>query len=263
MNPHRILKFLYWQVKNNLPYQPFVILGTARTGSTMLWSYLNSHPDILCLRGVYGSTSKINFGKHYGELPEEYHSSELIKHRNESPIEFIRNYVWKQYNKPYLAVGFKYFYDHDRHLLNKYEVINYLDKNKAIKFLHLRRDNLLATLFSYKRALAQKQWTKTHADFQTSISVQECSDYFQQILESQKQLDELFAGRTLQVNYDKLINETEHTLQEILEFIGVEKKPLTTETNKNRETKLSACITNYSHLKNEFRNTIYAKYFNE
>lgn len=66
-------------MKSNLPYQPFIILGTARTGSTMLWSYLNSHPDILCLRGVYGSTNKINFGKFYGELPEEYHSSELIK----------------------------------------------------------------------------------------------------------------------------------------------------------------------------------------
>lgn len=250
-------------MSNNLPYQPFIILGTARTGSTMLWSYLNSHPDILCLRGIYGSTSKINFGKFYGEQPEEYHSTELVKLRNERPIEFLENYVWKQYSKPFKAVGFKYFYDHDRHLTNKNELVNYFTANSAVKFLHIKRDNLLATLFSYKRALAQQLWTKTNSDFRTFISVQECNDYFQQILDSQKLFDELFSDRTLQVNYDNLLKLTEQKLQEVLEFIGVNAISLTTETNKNRETKLSDCITNYTELKTHFKNTDYAKYFNE
>lgn len=246
-----------------MPYQPFIILGTARTGSTMIWSYLNSHPDILCLRGVYGSTNKINFGKFYGELPEEYHSSELIKLRNERPIEFLENYVWKEYSELFKAVGFKYFYDHDRHLSNKEEVISYFKTNKAIKFLHLKRDNLLATMFSYKRALAQQQWTKANNDFRTSITVQECNNYFQQILDNQKRFDELFSDRTLQVSYDNLLKATERTLQEVLDFIGVKAISLTTETNKNRETKLSDGITNYTELKNHFKSTDYKKYFNE
>lgn len=250
-------------MKNNLQYQPFIILGTARTGSTVLWSYLNSHPNILCLRGVYGSTNKINFGKFYGELPEEYHSSELIKLRNERPIEFLENYVWKEYSKPFKAVGFKYFYDHDRHLSNKEEVISYFKTNRAVKFLHLKRDNLLATMFSYKRALAQQQWTKANTDFRTSITVQECNDYFQQILKIQNQFDELFSDRTLKVSYDNLLKATERTLQEVLDFIGVKAISLTTETNKNRETKLSDCITNYTELKTHFKSTDYAKYFNE
>lgn len=250
-------------MNNNFSYQPFIILGTARTGSTMLWSYLNSHPDILCLRGVYGSRNKINFGKFYGELPEEYHSSELIKLRNEKPIEFLENYVWKKYSKPFKAVGFKYFYDHDRHLSNKEEVISYFKENNAIKFLHLKRDNLLAALFSYKRALAQQQWTKANTDFRTLITIQECNNYFQHILDSQKQYDELFADRTLQVSYDNLLNLTEQTLTEVLDFIGVQAIPLTTETVKNNETKLSDTITNYTELKTHFTNSDYAKYFNE
>lgn len=229
----------------------------------MLWSYLNSHPDILCLRGVYGSTNKINFGKFYDELPEEYHSSELIKLRNERPIEFLENYVWKDYVKPFKAVGFKYFYDHDRHLSNKVELISYFKANSAIRFLHLKRDNLLATLFSYKRALAQQQWTKANTEFRTSITVQECNEYFHQILESQNQFDELFSDRTLQVSYDNLLKATERTLQEVLDFIEVKAISLTTETNKNRETKLSDCITNYTELKTHFKSTDYAKYFNE
>lgn len=250
-------------MNNNLPYQPFIILGTARTGSTMLWSYLNSHPGILCLRGIYGSTSKINFGKFYGELPEEYHSTELVKLRNENSIEFLENYVWKEYSKPFKAVGFKYFYDHDRHLSNKEEVISYFKANRAVKFLHLKRDNLLATMFSYKRALAQQQWTKNDTEFRTSISIQECNDYFQQILDCQKLFDELFTDRILQVNYDNLLKTTEQTLQEILDFIGVNAISLSTETNKNRETKLSDCITNYTELKTHFKSTDHAKYFKE
>lgn len=244
-------------------YEQFVIVGTARTGSTMLWSYLNSHPDILCLRGVLGSTNKVNFGKFYGELPEEYHSSVLIKLRNERPVEFLENYVWKEYSKPYKAIGFKYFYDHDRHLSNKEEVISFFKENRAIKFLHLKRNNLLATLFSYKRALAQQQWTKTNTDYQTSITVDECIDYFQHIHDSQKRFDELFTGRTLQVSYDNLLNATERTLLEVLNFIGVKAISLTTETSKNRETKLSDCITNYTELKTHFISTDYGKYFNE
>ncbi|HCQ28984.1 MAG TPA: hypothetical protein DIU39_01785 [Flavobacteriales bacterium] len=250
-------------MKSRLPYQPFIILGTARTGSTMLWSYLNSHPDILCLRGVYGSTNKINFGKYYGELPEEYHSSELIKLRNERPIEFLENYIWKKYSKPFKAVGFKYFYDHDRHLSNNEELIRYFKSNKAIKFLHLKRENLLATLFSYKRALAQQQWTRADTNYKTSITIQECKEYFQRILYNQKLFDKLFAGRILQISYDNLINSTEQTLTNILDFIEVKALPLTTETIKNKETELLDSITNYTELKNYFKYTDYAKYFNE
>jgi len=245
------------------PYQPFVILGTARTGSTMLWSYLNSHRDILCLRGVYGSTGKINFGKFYGDLPEEDQSLDLIKLRNKRPVEFLDKYVWKEYSKPYKAVGFKYFYDHDRHFTDKDELTDYFQVNTAIKFIHLKRDNLLATLFSYKRALAQQQWTKANTDFKTDISIQECSDYFLKISESQKRFDELFQNRILTVNYNDLINTTEQTLNVIMEFIGVERISLSTETNKNNEIKIADYIINYSELKNHFRNTDYARYFDE
>jgi hypothetical protein len=250
-------------MKSNFPYQPFIILGTARTGSTMLWSYLNSHPDILCLRGVFGSTNKINFGKFYGDLPEEYQSPELIKLRNERPIEFLEKYILKQYSKPFKAVGFKYFYDHDRHLMHKNELINYFRENMSIKFVNLRRDNLLAALFSYKRALAQQQWTRANNDFSINLSVEECDIYFKSICKNQNRFEELFPNRILQVKYDNLINATEQTLLTILEFIGVEKIKLTTETSKNREIRLENSIINYNELKSHFKNSSYAKYFLE
>jgi len=250
-------------MKSRLPYKSFIILGTARTGSTMLWSYLNSHPDILCMRGVYGSAKKINFGKFYGELPEEYYSEELVKHRNNKPIDFLEKYVYKNYEKPYKAVGFKYFYNHDRHLIDKKELVDFFKEKSDIKFIHLKRDNLLATLFSYKRALAQQQWTKANTSFQTNISVRECNNYFQSTIENQKRFDKLFHDRILQVNYDKLTQGTREVLIEIMNFLGVDKISLKTETQKNNEIKLVDCIENYYELKDYFKNTNYEEFFNE
>jgi LPS sulfotransferase NodH len=250
-------------MKSRLPYKPFIILGTARTGSTMLWSYLNSHPDILCMRGVYGSTKKINFGKFYKELPEEYYSDKLVKYRNNKPIEFLENYVYKSYAKPYKAVGFKYFYDHDRHLLNRNELVDFFKEKSYIKFIHIKRDNLLATLFSYKRALAQNQWTKANTDFRTKISVSECNNYFLSIIENQRRFDQIFQDRILQVNYDELIQQAGETLIEIMNFLGVEKTSLRTETQKNNKIILADKIENYDELKDYFKNTNYEELFNE
>lgn len=250
-------------MKTRFPYRLFIILGTARTGSTLLWSYLNSHPDILCLRGIFGSTNKINFGKFYGDLPEECQSKELIKLRNERPVEFLNSFIWKEYSKLYSAVGFKYFYDHNRHQLNKSALTEYFKLNTGIKCIHLKRDNLLAALFSYKRALYQKQWQNADPDYRVSIPIEECNKYFVRILESQKQYDELFKDRILEINYNNLINNTGRTLEDILEFIGVEKMSLTTETIKNKEVKLSDCIMNYKELQDHFAKSDYAAYFDE
>lgn len=249
--------------KDSITYQPFVILGTARTGTTMLWSYLNSHPEILCLRGVFGSRDKINFGKFYTDLPEEYHSEKLIQFRNDNPTAFLEKYVFKKYATQYKAVGFKYFYDHDRHLANRGAIIDYFHSNNQLKFIHIKRDNLLAVYFSYKRSLSQNRWTDAISGYKTIITIQELSDYFKFTTENQKLYDGLFPKQILQVHYDSLLIQEDCILNEIMDFIGVKKMKLYSETQKNDNIKYSDFIENYSQLKKYFSNTVYAKYFDE
>jgi len=246
-----------------LSYQRFVIIGTARTGSLLLWSYLNSHPDILCVRGVYGSAHKINFGKFYPDFPEEYHSPELVKARNQHPIEFLKEYVFKIYSNKYKAVGFKYFYDHDRHLINKDKLIEYFSKNKDIKFIHVKRGNLLAVLYSYNRAISQHKWTSSNPDFQTKISISECENHFDYIGEQQKIFDELFTNRTFEIIYEDFVNRTTQTLKELQNFLETPPATLHTETKKNDNGNLSEMITNYEQLKHHFKQTKYNIYFDE
>tara|TARA_R110002050_G_scaffold286541_4_gene437148 strand:- start:5562 stop:6314 length:753 start_codon:yes stop_codon:yes gene_type:complete len=246
-----------------LAYQPFVLISTARTGSSLLWSYLNSHPDILCLRGIYGSRSKINFGKHYKELPEEFSSNQLIKLRNEQPIEFLAKYVWKQYPTALKAVGFKYFYNHNRHLLDKNSIINYLKYSENIKFIHLKRENLLDVLFSYTRALSQNKWTHTDEEFETTFTIQECTSFFNEIRQSQQLYDLLFNKRMIQIKYEDLLTRPGQTLSLVQEFIGAEIADLTAETRRNTKVNLSRSITNYKELKAYFNQTEYSAFFIE
>jgi hypothetical protein len=63
--------------------------------------------------------------------------------------------------------------------------IDYFRINPNIKFIYIKRHNLLATLFSYKRVLAQQNWTTANPNIKASISAQGCSDYNENILENQ------------------------------------------------------------------------------
>jgi hypothetical protein len=216
---------------------------------------------VLCLRGIYGSTNKINFGKFYGELPEDCKSMELIQLRNTNPIGFLEKYVFKSYEQSYQAVGFKYFYDHNRHLHNKNDLVEYFLKNERIKFIHLKRDNFLEILFSYKRALAQNQWINTDTEFRTEISRTECESFFRDISQKRNLYDNLFEGRIIHVDYDKLTQNADEVLYDLQKFIGLNQAILSTDTKKSRELNLRDCITNYSELESAFKYSAYSAFF--
>jgi hypothetical protein len=65
------------------------------------------------------------------------------------------------------------------------------------------------------------------------------------------------------VNYDELIQQAGETLIEIMNFLGVEKTSLRTETQKNNKIILADKIENYDELKDYFKNTNYEELFNE
>ena len=247
---------------NKWKYEKFVILGTARTGTTMLLSYLNSHPEILCLRGVFGATNKINFGKKYDNLPDECTDQKLIENRNTKPREFIQKYVFKNYSENYKAVGLKYFYDHDRHLLNKNELIDYFTENNDIKFIHIKRDNLLAILYSYKRALSNQNWhLQEKTNFKTEIKIKECENYFTEIKKQYKRFDKLFGDRIFSIVYEDFVKKPTKILQELQNFLNVSPKIQENGIKKNINLPLSQAIINYTELKTHFKNTEFEIFF--
>ena len=229
----------------------------------MLWSYLNSHPDILCLSSVYDRNDRINFGKFYGDLPDVCWDEHLVKERDKHPVDFLETYIFKTFSRPYKAVGFKYFYYNDRFFKNKNALTDYFIHNTDIKFLHLKRKNLLASLFSFERAFSQDQWITADTEFQTEICVEECERYFKNTIEQQKRFDSLFGERTFQIIYEDFALHSQKILTNLQKFIGISPIKLETEMIQNENKKLSETITNFAELKSHFEKSVYSAFFNE
>jgi len=170
-------------------------------------------------------------------------------------------FVFKKYPKPYQAVGFKYFYDHDRHLKQKQALTTYFQKDKDIKFIHLKRENLLASLFSYKRALSQQRWTTAEPSFKTEISISDCNNYFQKISEQQVYFGTLLEEREMALTYETFISRQRESILDVQNFLGVTPCDLTTEMTQNKNAKLSDAIVNYEELKAFFIDTEHGRFF--
>ena len=152
----------------------FIIIGTPRTGSTMLCDYLNKQTDIKCHYEIFLDTgiklssedskkfsvnphiSKINFfNKQYKQkkitiedfkIASEIVQNKLNLNRLTNPIHLID--ILKKYNtKKYL--GCKIFYNQIESLQN-FNVIEYIKENN-IKIIHLNRQNKFLQEFSYQR----------------------------------------------------------------------------------------------------------------
>lgn len=227
----------------------------------MLWSYLNSHPAILCMRSLFGPESKVNFGSHYPGLFPEDRSPELVVLRNSRPIEFIETHVFKQYLLPYSAVGFKYFYNDDRHLDRPDAIRELFLNSNCLRFLHLKRRDLLSTLFSHLRARDTGNWTSADPAYKTVIPSAVCMAYFEQVIISRRTYDDLLMHRCMDVWYEDLLAEPDRVLEHTMNFISVKPTMLKCEVRANSPVDLTRSILNYHELKERFKGTTHELYF--
>lgn len=130
-------------------YTRFVIISQPRVGSTLLLSYLNSHPQVIIK----------------DEIVREKNTS---IYKETSIVEFLDETVYRRYHKNIKAVGFKYFYEH---MVVEPDLHKYIITHKEIKVIHLKRFDLLRTYVSFKISRKIKVWSKSK--FQALISLEE------------------------------------------------------------------------------------------
>ena len=126
----------------------FVILGTQRTGTTLVRTRLSSHPDILCCGEVF------NVGKSGYSLEDGYwwYTNANLKHKLRAlfwPQKETAMYIDQLYsNTRFAAIGFKLMLNQ---CLTKPYIWSLLTK-KELKVLLVRRRNALKTLVSRRTA---------------------------------------------------------------------------------------------------------------
>lgn len=224
------------EIYGNKDYDKFVVITRARTGSNFLVSSLNSHPNILANRELF----RVLNGKSCAQVWEKTFS-----------------------NKPknINVVGFKIFYYHPLDSEDR-SVWDRLAADKKIKLIHLKRENLLRTVLSGKIALKTNVWYKKTfgtkvklADKKLSLNPDECIQEFKKIKEWESNIDNIFSEHSkLEISYEKMVTDPD-TLSEVLDFLGVEQKPLKTSHKKQNKEPLSQLIENYDEFSNKLSKT--------
>ncbi len=226
----------------------FVVVSAARSGSTLLRTYLDGHPQLCCHGELLGFRRILGLsmkglpswpGRHSQDL-----ALELLPLRSRDPVGFLRRVLDDSVD---LAVGFKALYQHldDPQFA---EVLDWLIDCTELRVIHLQRRNGLRRYVSYERHRRNRRDPASTGQPLTIDPVAARQD-LGEVERRRARIDrELAAHPALAVAYEDLLADTVAQRRRILSFLGVGDEELAFRTEPSAE-KLRDTIANYDEIR--------------
>jgi len=243
---HLLKKNLYQKrvaLRGHMGYGKFIIICRSRTGSSLLKSLLDHHPEIAC-------------------------SGEIFKTLQGKDTHTVWNQFFNKKPKNIKQVGCKIFYYHP--LDGGTEVWDLIERDSEIKIIHLIRKNRLSALVSQKIGEKTKLWSENvdrpHGlnldEKRISLDFEECKNTFQKISNYEEHTRRAFSNHPYtEIYYENLAEDPISTAYELYEFLGLSKKEVVVKNKKQNPEKLSELIMNYEDLKQQFLGTPWEVHF--
>jgi hypothetical protein len=266
--------------ENNTRYTRYIILGTERTGSSYLVELLKSHPSVISFSELFmDNCSSFNY------LGYPHHADiKLINYRNDHPVEFLENLVYKPYKKNIAAVGFKLFYSQAHN--NKLETVwDYLNGLNDLKIIHIQRSNTFHSFVSSKIALKEgaskypgwvikeiqqlnmgifMQQPGNYEKTLIEIDYQECLNYFEKVKAEKAYYSKYFINHfVLDLYYEDLLVNVDRECEKLCRFLHLSNVPLKTFAEKQINVPIKEIVKNYNELKNSFEGSEWYLFFDE
>lgn len=243
-------------------YVKFIILSRSRTGSVYLRSLLNSHSQINVFGELFQKHNEINWN-----FTNIYRSKRERLIFQKDPVLFLEKEIFRKHPRYIMAVGFKIFYYHAQND-NWGSVWNYLQNQRDLKIIHLKRGNILKTHLSKVRADRSGKWvnlTGEKEEFEPlTLSFGECRDDFIRTRKWENGYDTIFENHhKLDTYYEDLCDDSKNELHRIQEFLNVDEEDLQSNTYRQNTQPLSQTIANYLELKEQFKGTPWSEFFDE
>ena len=245
----------------------FLVVCQARTGSSMLSSALQQHPEI-CAHGEVLNLRMDDRLEFYGL---DYNSPGSIMDflRSElrrAPDDFIHRYVF--HNGRFKIAGFKFKYEELSHPLFS-AAREYVLRDRGIRIVHMTRDNIWKRFLSEYVAL---NVTRVFNSADKAIEVPDVTfklgpDVVRAALDKsvswQTQYRHLFSQHPmLGVTYEEFSADPTAAFNRVTAFLGVsdfEFLPFTKKIKQSRPAE--EMIENYADLQAAFKGTEYEAYF--
>lgn len=225
-------------------YRRFVVLSRSRTGSTLLVSYLNSHPNVRCEGEVFGRLD----GR---------------------PYEKTLARIFAREPRHIRAKGFKLFYYHPVDG-DGAGLWNDLRSMQDLHVLQLRRRNTLRILVSRKLAEATGAWARkdrTGAVVEKEpihLSMDEARAAFEETARWEREGAAAFADHPLlALTYEELTSAPESEFGRVTDFLGVPAQSPRSVLGRQNPEPLSALIRNFEELERGFRGSEWQHFFRE
>ncbi|CAN7577968.1 sulfotransferase [Phenylobacterium sp. LjRoot219] len=242
-------------------YQRFVIVGVARTGSTLLLDLLNAHGQVVALGELFRGDGAIGWDRWPFRTLQ---SPKLLRLHEARPVEFLETAVFRRWPREVAAVGFKLFYYHARAGAQA-TVWDYLANDPDLAVIHLQRMNLLEQYLSLRLAHATNVWSSLKSAAPAEpirLSADDCVRHFQAVQAQEAACDAHFAGhRILTVTYEDLVADRPAAMARVAAHLGLRPGPLEAKVVRQRTQPLSRAIANYEELRDVFAGSTWERFF--
>jgi LPS sulfotransferase NodH len=241
-----------------------VIVGVARTGSTLLVQLLNAQPRVIAFGEIFRGDGAIGW-----DTPPflSLQSPRLQRMQEAQPIEFLEDVIFRRWPWEIGAVGFKLFYHHARSG-RQAALWDHLRLNKDIALIHIKRRNILAQYLSLRLAHATNVWSTATQLNQTTDPLRldpgECLRHFETIRAQENACDDFFAGRRiLELAYETLVSDRALAMRSVADHLGVQLDPVEARVIRQRTQPLSEAIKNYDELREFFCDSPWEHFFRQ
>ncbi len=234
----------YYRRRGQSDYVAFVVLTRSRTGSTLLVTTLDSHPEIRCGEELFQLLRRLDAGTRL-------------------------NRTFSPQAPGVSARGFKIFYYHP--LDSEVDVFALLRDVPNLKVIHLVREDVLATIISSKVAEATDQWRATNNTGVTTSSPA-AIDIAADVLQAEFEATESMIARGCQnlsgfdwldVTYEAFTSDSATELARIQDFLGVAQMPMRSPLRQQRRSTKRDQLANYDELATTFAGTPWGRFFDE
>jgi len=218
-------------------YGKFVVIARARTGSNLLLSLLNNHPQI----------------RAYGEK---------FSHLGSKNTKLIFNEIFPK--KSTKTIGFKLFYYHPIDSEDK-SIWEILKNDTNFKIIHLQRKNVLRAHISELIARKSDLWMDRGSNevglVKKKININ--VDEFYRVLEKnekhiEKVKNQFQQHKMIDVFYEDLVDNRSKTMERVFDFLNVSNHDSKTDLIKQNPEKMNDLIMNYEELVEKLINSKYS-----
>lgn len=245
-------------------YRRFVVVGIARTGSTLLLSLLNSHPNALAFGEIFRGDGRIG----WDTPPFGSRQNAALAQRIETrPLDFIEEEIFRRWPRDIRAVGFKLFYYHARQGVQA-AVWDYVRDDPEIAIIHIKRRNILEQLLSLKNAERTNMWSTSVSPSAEPepirLDPQACRVHFEEVRAYEDECDAFFEGRPVTaIDYEELVADRTAAMGGICAALDLPQGVMEPRIARQRTAPLSRSIANFEELRAAFSGSPWAHFFDE